>query len=186
MGFVYLYRLGSLVLASFAAIIVIILCAIVTKANGRLQDAGDDIGRLHVSIQYANTGFAAAAITLVSVPIMIGLDFLDMIPVKSIILVELPWTLLLSILFVATGGTAFNDGNFFKKIPGLDSCDNTLLSATPDIVTLCKDSKPIGIVAFAAAGIFFVYTVVLAAFTWAKLSRDSSAYKTSVMECEKL
>lgn len=32
----------------------------------------------------------------------------------------------------------------------------------------------------------FVYTVVLAAFTWVKLSRDSSAFKSSVMEMEKL
>ena len=32
----------------------------------------------------------------------------------------------------------------------------------------------------------FIYTVVLAAFTWTKMSRDSSVLKSSVMESEKL
>lgn len=65
----------------------------------------------------------------------------------------MPLSVLISILFVATGGTAFNDGNFLKKIPGLDSCDNQFIKISPDLVTLCKDSKPIGVAAFIAAGL---------------------------------
>ncbi|KAI0759016.1 hypothetical protein C8Q74DRAFT_1372889 [Fomes fomentarius] len=185
MALFYVYRLASFVVAMFAAIVLLGFCS---HSIAAMHHAGA------VSATYLNMGVAAAGASLISLPIILAVDFIGSgkgIPT----LLELPWVFILLILFVASGATTY--GNVSVLWTSGISCDQLKdasidfggqygsVQIGQDYVKICKDAHPIGIMAWTGAVILGVYTIVYVATTFLKSKNDSSAWSSSAKALEK-
>ncbi|RPD63327.1 hypothetical protein L226DRAFT_569386 [Lentinus tigrinus ALCF2SS1-7] len=170
MSLMFIYRLCTFAFVMIAALIVMALSAQTTAALQKLA---------HTSALYSNFGVASGVLTLVSIPFMLMKDCFGAGP-SSVILFELIWLSVLWILFFVTGGLTFADANFSKIVK---SCDE--LSISPDLVNICRDAQPIGILAILAAVALLIYFLALLVFAAMRSSRQGPVWMQSVKDSEK-
>ncbi|KAH9920855.1 uncharacterized protein BXZ73DRAFT_104589 [Epithele typhae] len=163
-AFIY-YRIFTLVTVFVTAIVVLILSVQTAVAVHSLilEDSG---------VTWSNAGIAASIITLV------GMSFIflrECIGRGALVLYELVVLFLSSILFFVTGTAAFTDGSAVMQ-PVRDfglACkdfDNS------DLVTICRDQQPIGIISVAAGVWLAIYCLVLVFVAQAASSRGKSIW----------
>ncbi|KAI1787348.1 hypothetical protein LXA43DRAFT_1029677 [Ganoderma leucocontextum] len=174
-GLVYLYRLGSLTLATLAAVIVLGLCISSTSAFHQLLD-GVFGGQ---TLTYANLGIASAAMAVLTLPIMMFVDFINDGRIGLPILIEIPWLCVLWIMFISTGVSTKHFAND-NTIPG-STCDERVFDEAKKI---CHEWAPIEIVSWVTAGLLFLYSITLLGITITRAYAGKSMWGTSVKNSE--
>ncbi|KAI0354290.1 hypothetical protein OH77DRAFT_526177 [Trametes cingulata] len=172
MNALWLYRVFTFVLACILSIVVVALCA---GTSSNLDEILPLIRRDQDNFPYAHLGIAVGVMTLVSYSVMMGLDLLFERVFTSFMVVEMVWTSILWVLWIAVGGTTFSEGNTLFEGKPCSMFDVVL----PKAKDVCDDIQPIGSVAFVTFALLFVYTGVLlfVAFT---SSNSTPPWTTSV------
>ncbi|KAI0689717.1 hypothetical protein C8T65DRAFT_105887 [Cerioporus squamosus] len=170
MSYMWIYRSCTFAFAMIAALIVMALSAHTTVAIHKLAQK---------SLLYSNFGVAAGVLTLVSIPFMLIRDCFGVGP-SSVVLFELVWLSVLWILFFVAGGLTFAATNFFTLYK---SCDEFI---DPELINICRDSQPLGILAILAAIALLVYCATLLVFAATRSSRkdNDSMWTKSVKDAE--
>ncbi|PIL26019.1 hypothetical protein GSI_11773 [Ganoderma sinense ZZ0214-1] len=178
-GVVYLCRLGSLTLSTVTAVIVLGLCISTLKTYHRGVEDGDP--SFSQSLNYANIGIASGAMAIITLPMMLLVDFIKDGKLGLPIIIEVPWLLVLWVMFLATEISTKNFGHNFN--PDGVSCDeipDIIGSPAEEIVDVCKKWEPIEITSWITAGLVFFYSVTLIGVTIKKGNSGSSMWNTSV------
>ncbi|KAI0369285.1 hypothetical protein BV20DRAFT_946548 [Pilatotrama ljubarskyi] len=160
MNVLWLYRVFTFVLACILSLVVIALCV---HTSSNLEDILPAFGYDEGDFPYATLGIAVGAITTSWVLSRIGLDFFFERLFTSFIIVEIAWTSILWVLWIAVGGTTFSEGSTIFKGKPCSEFDIVL----PKAKDVCDDIHPIGSVAFVIYALLFVYTgaLLVVAFT---------------------
>ncbi|KAI0830258.1 hypothetical protein BC628DRAFT_991744 [Trametes gibbosa] len=168
MNNLWLIRLCAFVLACILSLVIIALCAI---SNSNLSEIllKSEVGRF----PYASLGIAIGVITLVSMIIMIVLDFFVDNFFTSYMIFELSWTSLLWVLWIAVGGTTLANG---KTLFQGATCEEFDL-VSPKAKDVCNDIHPIASVAFVTFALFFIYGSLLVVLSFRS---SSTGWTTSV------
>ncbi|KAG2044520.1 hypothetical protein BDR03DRAFT_1087100 [Suillus americanus] len=123
---------------------------------------------------FSALGIATAMLTIVTIPIMLIIDFIRRGAFTSMIVFELPWLFILAILWVATAGEAVTTFNYYYP----QGC----ISSNPTINAYCMEVQAIEAFAFLNFFIFLGYTCVLLVFSIIGSSRGNSVWTRSVKE----
>ncbi|KAI0830240.1 hypothetical protein BC628DRAFT_1292449, partial [Trametes gibbosa] len=117
---------------------------------------------------------AVGAITLLTVPAMLVIDFLRTGAFTSMVLVELAWLSILWVLWIATGALiADQTGMAFQTC---DFPESALLSQA------CNETRAIEAFAFMAFIALFLYTATLLVVACVHQSRGAPIWKSSVKQ----
>ncbi|PIL26016.1 hypothetical protein GSI_11770 [Ganoderma sinense ZZ0214-1] len=175
MAWLYIYRVGSLVLATIFALVAFALSAQSKAAENHLVKST-------TLVVYSSMGIATGVLTLITMPIMFLRGNVSGMPFSSTVQIELLWTSVLWILWFVTGGLAFSDPDvaLFKKDP---TCNQ--LSKFPDLVTMCKDWQPIAALSVVTAVVLLLYTLVLLFVAVQRAMYKQPIWNATVMESEK-
>ncbi|KAM5537445.1 hypothetical protein V8D89_008964 [Ganoderma adspersum] len=176
-GLVYIYRLGSLTLATITGVIVLGLAISTTSAVHSLLGGAFE-GQ---SLNYANLGIAAGAMVILTLPVMLFVDFINDGRIGLPIVIEVPWLCVLWVLFIATGVSTKNFAH--KANPDAISCDS-IGSQFEEVKKICNEWEPIEIVSWITAGLLFLYSVTLLIISVIRGYGGKSMWGTSVKNSE--
>lgn len=180
-GLVYFYRLGSLTLATITAVIVLGLCSSSTSAFHSVL-GGVFNGQ---SLTYANLGIASGAMAIITLPIMIFVDFINDGRTGLPILIEVPWLCVLWVMFLATGISTKNFVHDNWTVPnGSGATCDEIDSRFPDVRKICNEWTPIEIVSWISAGLLFLYSITLLIISVMRSYGGRSMWGTSVKNSE--
>ncbi|KAG2138660.1 uncharacterized protein EDB93DRAFT_1299074 [Suillus bovinus] len=142
---------------------------------------------------FSALGVATAVLTILTIPIMLILDFIRRGAVTSMIIFELSWLFILAILWVATAGEAVSTFNYYYP-QGCDYRSGTWISDTisnhaqslpgSDVETYCMELQAVEAFAFLNFFIFLGYTAVLLVFSIIGSSRGNGVWMYSVKEAK--
>lgn len=123
---------------------------------------------------FSALGVATALLTIVTIPIMLILDFIRRGAFTSMIVFELSWLFVLAILWVTTAGEAVSTSNYYypQGCVATDSIDNTY----------CMEVQAVEAFAFLNFFIFLGYTCVLLVFSIIGSTRGNTIWTRSVKE----
>jgi hypothetical protein len=125
---------------------------------------------------FSALGVATAVLTILTVPIMLIVDFVRRGAFTSMIVFELLWLFVLAILWVATAGEAIYTFNYYYPrgcvYADVDPTDNTY----------CLELQAVEAFAFLNFFIFLGYACVLLVFSIIGSSRGNSVWTSSVKE----
>jgi hypothetical protein len=123
---------------------------------------------------FSALGVATALLTIVTIPIMLILDFIRRGAFTSMIVFELSWLFILAILWVTTAGEAVSTSNYYypQGCVATDSIDNTY----------CMEVQAVEAFAFLNFFIFLGYTCVLLVFSIIGSTRGNTIWTRSVKE----
>ncbi|PIL26018.1 hypothetical protein GSI_11772 [Ganoderma sinense ZZ0214-1] len=179
-GLVFIYRLGSLTLAAITAVIVLGLSISTTRAVHQLLNGAFD----GESLNYANLGIASGAMAILTLPVMLFVDFINDGKTGLPIIIEVPWLCVLWVMFLATG---ISTKNFVHQVnPNGVSCDEIgrLGSQFDEFKKICDEWEPIEIVSWISAGLLFLYSVTLLIISILRAYGGKSMWGTSVKNSE--
>ncbi|KAG1850595.1 hypothetical protein DFJ58DRAFT_661969 [Suillus subalutaceus] len=117
---------------------------------------------------------ATAVLTIVTIPIMLIVDFTRRGAFTSMIVFELSWLFILAILWVATAGETVAASNYYYPRGCVDS--------DPTFNTYCIEMQVMEAFAFLNFFIFLGYTCVLLVFSIIGSSHGNSVWTRSVKE----
>ncbi|KAG1769145.1 hypothetical protein EV702DRAFT_1142635 [Suillus placidus] len=121
-------------------------------------------------------GIAAAVLTILTIPIMLIVDFLRHGAFTSTILFELLWLFALAILWVATAAEAFSTSNSYFP----QGC--VYANTDPTANKYCMELQMVEAFAFSNFFIFLLYTCILLVFSIIGSSRGNSVWTYSVKD----
>jgi hypothetical protein len=167
MAFLPLFRSIALNGAVVFAIIVLGLAAHLTAVTEEFLDG------YFVS---AAMGIASAVLTIISLPVMIGIESRRRNAFTSMVIVELVWLSVLWILWLATTGLAAQDQSF--SFGAGSSCD----FFNEGLVTACHESA--GILAFSVLTWLFLmgYSVTLLVYAIIGATRGNRTWTSTVRD----
>ncbi|KAG6332092.1 hypothetical protein ID866_6995, partial [Astraeus odoratus] len=125
---------------------------------------------------FAALGVATAVLTLVTLPVMLAIDFLRTGAFTSKILVELIWLFILWVLWVATAGEAVNTVGSYL------SAGCSIYDGYPTLVQACYEVQAVEAFSFLAFFALLGYTITLLAFACIAASRGNSVWLSTVKE----
>lgn len=125
---------------------------------------------------FSALGVATAVLTILTVPIMLIVDFIRRGAFTSMIVFELSWLFILAILWVATAGEAIYTFNYYYP----QGC--IYGSIDPTANTYCMELQAVEAFAFLNFLIFLGYTSVLLVFSIIGSSRGNSVWTSSVKD----
>ncbi|KAM5537447.1 hypothetical protein V8D89_008966 [Ganoderma adspersum] len=178
-GLVYLYRLGSLTLATITGVIVLGLAVSTTSAFHQLLDDAQAQAFDEQSLNYANLGIAAGAMVILTLPVMLFVDFINDGRIGLPIAIEVPWLCVLWVMFVSTGISTKHFANA-NTIPG-STCDERLYAEAQKI---CHEWAPLEIVSWITAGLLFLYSIALLGISIMRAYAGKSLWGTTVKNGE--
>jgi len=165
MAFLPIFRLAIFIATSIFAIIVLGLAADLTS----LTEEG-----LGGFFTFAAMGIAVAALTLLTLPVMIGIDFVRRGAFTSMVLVELVWTFILWVLWLAAAALAAQEQ---QLIFGASStCD----FANTDLATGCNEISAIEAFGFLAWLTLMGYNITLFIFAIIGANRGHRSWFSTV------
>ncbi|KAG2155649.1 hypothetical protein DEU56DRAFT_751152 [Suillus clintonianus] len=123
---------------------------------------------------FSALGVATAALTLLTVPVMLIIDFVRRGAFTSMIVFELSWLFVLAILWVATAGEAIYTYNFYYP----EGC----VYDDPTINAYCMELQTVEAFAFLNFFIFLGYTCTLLVCSIIATTRGNSVWTYSVKE----
>ncbi|OAX42674.1 hypothetical protein K503DRAFT_682873, partial [Rhizopogon vinicolor AM-OR11-026] len=118
-------------------------------------------------------GMATSLLTIITVPIMLIVDFVRRGAFTSMVVVELVWLFILWVLWVATAAEAIATSNFY--FPAGCIYANSANA-------YCTELQAVEAFAFLNFIMFFVYTKVLLVFSIIASSRGKNVWTSSVKE----
>ncbi|KAJ8597566.1 hypothetical protein M405DRAFT_723975, partial [Rhizopogon salebrosus TDB-379] len=121
-------------------------------------------------------GIATALLTLLTIPVMLIVDFMRRGAFTSMIVVELVWLSIMWVLWVATGGEAAYTFNYYFPA-GCIYAD-----VDPVANTYCNELQAVEAFAFLNFIIFLIYTCVLLAFSINASNNGRNVWNSSVKE----
>ncbi|KAG1813230.1 uncharacterized protein BJ212DRAFT_1367319 [Suillus subaureus] len=124
---------------------------------------------------FSALGVATAMLTIVTIPIMLIIDFTRRGAFTSMIVFELSWLFILAILWVATAGEAITTFNYYYPRGCVDTTD-------PTYNAYCMELQAVEAFAFLNFFIFLGYTCVLLVFSIIGSSRGNNVWTRSVKE----
>ncbi|KAG6380821.1 hypothetical protein JVT61DRAFT_5206 [Boletus reticuloceps] len=127
-----------------------------------------------VTVTFSSLAVAVAVISLLTLPVMLVVDFIRSGAFTSMIVVELAWLYTLCILWVATAGQTVTGFGFDVS----SSCDflNPILNGA------CQSAQAIEAFSFLNFIILFLYASVLSVMAVVAATRGQSVWLSSVKE----
>ncbi|KAJ7283385.1 hypothetical protein C8J57DRAFT_733986 [Mycena rebaudengoi] len=124
--------------------------------------------------EFAALAIATAIITLVTVSVMVGLEFMRLGGFTSMVAVEIGWLSILWVLWLATGAESARAG-MFTFIVGCDYGNDVVNGA-------CRETSAIQAFSFLTWIILLGYTITLLIFSLIAQSRKNPVWTASVAE----
>ncbi|KAG1774042.1 hypothetical protein EV702DRAFT_1128016 [Suillus placidus] len=124
---------------------------------------------------FSALGVATAVLTILTIPIMLVIDFIRRGAFTSMIVFELSWLFTLAILWVATAGEAVYTFNYYYP-------RGCVYANEPTINAYCMELQAVEAFAFLNFFIFLGYTCVLLVFSIIGSSRGNSVWTYSVKD----
>ncbi|PIL25998.1 hypothetical protein GSI_11752 [Ganoderma sinense ZZ0214-1] len=159
-----IYRLVSFGFAIFSGIIVAALAAQITA----FAEA-----HFRVYYIYAALAIATGGLTMITLPIMLVIDFLRRGAFTSWVLIELIWISVLWVLWIATGALAVNNTSAI-----FTTCDFVADWANQ----LCRETQAIEAFSFLAWLTLMSYTITLLVVSLIAQNRGQSLWKLTVRD----
>ncbi|KAM5537430.1 hypothetical protein V8D89_008949 [Ganoderma adspersum] len=159
-----IYRLVSFGFAIFCGLIVAALGAHITAF------AEDHFKAYYI---FAALAIAAGGLTMISLPIILIIDFLRRGAFTSWVLIELIWLSVIWVLWIATGAVAVNDTSAI-----FTTCDFVADWANQ----LCRETQAIEAFSFLAWLTLMSYTITLLVVALICMSRGQSIWKATVRD----
>lgn len=125
---------------------------------------------------FSALGVATAVLTILTIPVMLIVDFIRRGAFTSMIIFEVSWLFILAILWVATAGEAIYTFNYYYP-RGCIYAD-----VDPTANTYCMELQAVEAFAFLNFFIFLGYTSVLLVFSIIGSSRGNIVWTSSVKE----
>ncbi|KAF9076605.1 hypothetical protein BDP27DRAFT_1414458 [Rhodocollybia butyracea] len=165
MAFLPVLRLIILIATLVFSIIVLGLCAHVTAVT---------VEFLHGFFNFAAMAIAVSGLTIITLPVMIGIDFVRRGAFTSMVLVELGWLCFLWILWLAAAALTAQEQQFL--FAGSTSCDffNDELNAA------CNEFAAIEAFSFLAWISLLGYTIALLSYAIIGATRGTRPWTSTV------
>lgn len=119
-------------------------------------------------------GLVTTLLTIITIPIMLIVDFVRRGAFTSMIVFELSWLFTLAILWVATAGDAISTSNYYYPRGCVDT--------NPTVNAYCMELQAVEAFAFLNFFILLGYTCVLLVFSIIGSSRGNDVWTRSVKE----
>ncbi|KAI0369275.1 hypothetical protein BV20DRAFT_968135 [Pilatotrama ljubarskyi] len=159
-----IFRLAALGFTAFCGILVLSLGSHLTSLSIKYFD---------VYYNFAVLSIAVGAISMLSVPVMLVIDFLRTGAFTSMVLVELVWLSILWVLWIATAAlTADQTGTAFA------TCDFVY----PILNQVCNETRAIEAFAFLAWIVLLAYTITLLVIALINANRGAPMWKSSIKQ----
>ncbi|KAJ3734488.1 hypothetical protein DFJ43DRAFT_128509 [Lentinula guzmanii] len=165
MAFLPILRLVVLITCSVFAVIVLGLSAHLTSLSE------ESLGGYFV---FAAMAIAAAALTMITLPAMVAIDFVRRGAFTSMVLVELIWVFVLWVLWIAAAGLAAQEQQFVFGEGNSCNYVNT------DLATACHEFSAIEAFSFLTWIVLMGYNITLLVYALIGANRGNKTWTSSV------
>ncbi|KAJ4472086.1 hypothetical protein J3R30DRAFT_1028009 [Lentinula aciculospora] len=167
MAFLPILRLIVLIATTVFAVIVLGISAHLTSLSEEF------LGGYFV---FAAMAIAAAALTMITLPAMIGIDFIRRGAFTSMVLVELVWVFVLWVLWISAAGlTAQEQQSVFGE-------GNSCNYVNTDLATACHEFSAIEAFSFLAWIVLMGYNITLLVYAIIGANRGNKTWTSSVAD----
>ncbi|KAK7471059.1 hypothetical protein VKT23_002474 [Stygiomarasmius scandens] len=147
----------------------ILFALVVLGLDAHLISLSEEFFDLFVAFE--GLGVASAVLTILTVPVMIIVDFVRRGAFTSMVVVELVWLGILWVLWLATGAKTVDDFNILYPV-GCDTLSEFTRSTT--LISACREMQAVTAFSFLSWAVLMIYWVTLLIASIVALSRGNS------------